>query len=711
MSVLQGFVGSAYSPQSPNVDNQVLMNWYLERSESPRAKVPNCLLPTPGFNGFAILPGADSVCGLFSQNDRTFAVGGGKLYEISRQGVITERVMTTLNKPDPPTVTQSPLTPALATPNTPVITHGGALGTTTYGYQVTALNALGETDGSLVGSSPYGNASLSATNYNQIRWDAVTNATGYKIYRTTPGTPVLVAIVGPGVLTLLDLGAAGTAATAPVSNTTGGVAGTTTYGYKVSATLGLGETVTGPEGITATGPAVLSPSAYNILTWAAIANANGYNIYRTTGGVSPPVLIGSSNTPTFNDVGLPGVPMTPPVADTTGTGVIVDDGTPCSISSSGTVGHQLLIVSGNQAAVFDLDTNALAVVKRGATMGGYIGGYFVILDASESKLWVSELLDGFTWDPTQYAERLAAGDTWLAMAVTFNEVWLFGSQTTEVWVPTGDADTRFAPYTSVFIEQGIIAPGSLARINSTLMWLGQNKEGAGIVWRTNGYTPVQVSTRGIEKALERFAVLADARAFSYTQQGHSFYVLTFPSDDDTWVYDTLTNEWHQRGEWDENQGQFLAYRAQCHTFAFGGLGFGIHLVGDRESGVIASLNLLETEEMDGVRRIRRVRRSPHVANEAHRIFFSNFVLDLEVGLGISSGQGSNPAVMLRYSNDGGKSWSAERWRTAGRQGAWKQRVIWNRCGSGRDRVWELVVTDPIPWRVAAAYFNHDEAAA
>jgi hypothetical protein len=102
--------------------------------------------------------------------------------------------------------------------------------------------------------------------------------------------------------------------------------------------------------------------------------------------------------------------------------------------------------------------------------------------------------------------------------------------------------------------------------------------------------------------------------------------------------------------------------------------------------------------------IRRVRRSPAIMDENRRVFYSSLELDLEPGLG-TSGQGEDPQVMLRLSNDGGKTWGPEMWRSAGKTGEYSRRVRWNRLGAGRRRVFETTMTDPVPWRITAAYLG------
>src|SRR3972149_14181 len=67
--------------------------------------------------------------------------------------------------------------------------------------------------------------------------------------------------------------------------------------------------------------------------------------------------------------------------------------------------------------------------------------------------------------------------------------------------------------------------------------------------------------------------------------------------------------------------------------------------------------------------------------------------------------GSDPQVMLRISNDGGKTWVTEQWRSAGKMGEYHRRVRWNRLGAARRRVFEASVTDPIPWKITGAYLR------
>lgn len=778
----QGFVGSAFNAQSKRLDTQDLWNWYLERATSPAAKSGQALLPCPGFEIFTTLP-TTPVRGLFAQNDRTFAVGGSVLYEVTLQGAYVERGQTTIGNPSAPVITNSPLTPALLPPTVPVVTHGGTLGSTAYGYVITALNALGETTVSPEGQSAFGSATLSGTNWNIISWSAVEHCTGYRIYRITGGfaPPKLLASLASTTLVFHDIGQAGFSVPLPIANTTGGAVGVTTYGYKVTATLGLGESAASPEGLTTTGPSPLTSVNYNIVTWAPVTNARGYKVYRTTGGASPPRLIAEvagGDTITVNDTGQEGEAVTPPSTNTTGTATIMNDGAPVIFCSSGDAGHELFFVSGGFGYCYDLESNVLAPVVQGATSSGFIDSYFVVLDAYTSMLKVSESFDGFQWDPTQVYQRSRAGDKWLAMTVTSNFIWLIGTQTGEVWTGTGAPDSRFTPYNPVFLETGIIAANSLVRVSGdTMMWVAQDKDGAGYVVRTNGYTPEKVSTIAVDHSIQSLGTIVDGYAFSYQQEGHTFYVLTFPATQATWVFDLTTNEWHRRGFWDVNGMQFLAYRPFCHAFAFGAVGFGMNLVGDRASGVIAKMRQpfgrdlggvitrgeVPTGIVNGVNQsfttatvytnlvvylngqrqdsalivphsgtrnfsfvsapatgivvtvdysddrvgsvIRRVRQCPHIADRDQELTFDRLQMDMDRGEGLSEGQGSDPTIMMTYSNDGGNTWGYELWRSAGKQGDFRIQVAWSRLGTAKNRVYKLVVSDPVPWRLVGAWLE------
>jgi hypothetical protein len=385
-------------------------------------------------------------------------------------------------------------------------------------------------------------------------------------------------------------------------------------------------------------------------------------------------------------------------------GVVATNPSQPTMSSNGTAGGQLFVVSGGNGYILTLATNAFVQITDPdfptgqAVQGRFVDSYFIVLRQGTTEWRVSDLLNGLSWAGAMVAQRSFASDIIAALAVTHREVWLLGTQTTEVWYNSG-ASFPFQPITGVFLEEGCGAADSVVNLDNTLYWLSENVNGARKILRAaGGYQPQRISTHAIEFALQGYSTVADARGYGYQDQGHSFYVLTIPSQNVTWVFDSITGLWHERAAWDSVVGDYITQRPQCHAYAFG-----LHLVGDRQSGVIYRQDISLPSDGGGV--IRRQRTMVHLTDELRWAFFSRLTLDLETGLGTPSGQGMNPQVMMRWSNDGARTFGPERWVGAGLQGQYSRRATWTRLGRGRDRVFEIAMSDPIPWRLSNLYLH------
>lgn len=385
----------------------------------------------------------------------------------------------------------------------------------------------------------------------------------------------------------------------------------------------------------------------------------------------------------------------------TNRGTVAVDGNPATICTNGDGGNQLFITSGNNGYNYDLLTNTLTQVLTGAAlMGGELYGYFVAFDAVRDQIRISNLFDGTTWDPTQFLARSIGADPWTAMLVTpYGQIFLPGSQTGQFLYTAGNFPFPFAPDPSGLIEEGIAATFSVKQAAKSPVWLSTNKNGGYQVQRATGFTPQRISTHAVEDKIAGYTRVDDAIGETYEDRGHTFYLLTFPTAQVTWCYDFNTNLWHERGTWIQESNVYNAMRPTFHCFAFNK-----HLMADRASGSIYQMDGAFTSDVNG-RVLRRLRRAPAVQTQHRRLFFPAFEVLLESGLGLNSGQGSNPQVMMRTSNDGGQTWSNERMGSAGKIGVYGQRVkFWN-TGSGRLRVFEISVTDMIPWRITDAYLT------
>lgn len=373
-------------------------------------------------------------------------------------------------------------------------------------------------------------------------------------------------------------------------------------------------------------------------------------------------------------------------------GTVAADDNPAWIASNGQAGYQLFIVSGGSGYIFDLRTSAFTTIGGGfpsaARGAAYLDGYFLTM--SGIAVYASNLNNGTTWSATSKAQRSIASDDLRAFLVDDHKIlWYIGSKTSEPWFDSALSPFAFTPVPSAFMGHGTCAPYSVAKFDNSLFMLGQSESGDRYaVVIGNGYVAQRVSTHAVEQAWRQYATVFDARTWVYTDEGHTFAVVTFPTANATWVYDASTGAWHERGAWNTSRGDFDADVAGCHCFAFGK-----HLVGSRTSSAVYELTM--DVYADGDRPRRWLRRTPHLQDERRRLYYRWVELVADTGVGLTTGKGSDPQACLRLSDDGGRTWGNERWRSLGAQGAYRTRVRWNRLGQARDRVFEISGTDPV----------------
>ena len=388
-------------------------------------------------------------------------------------------------------------------------------------------------------------------------------------------------------------------------------------------------------------------------------------------------------------------------------GTVAVDANPAVITSNGDGGGQLFLTSGYAGYCFDLTSSAFTtVLDTGATTCDFLDGYILVLDVPNSVLKISNFEDATTFQSTQFAQRTAGADRWVALKVVHTDIWLLGSQTSEVWYDAGTFPFPFAPRPGAFLQQGCAAGFSLAQVNSTLIWLAHNEQGAGMVVMANGYAPQRISTHPIDYALQSYPTISDAVAFSYQQIGHAFYVLVLPTAGATWAYDAVTNLWHARGTWNARTSQYDAYRVQTHCATVNNL----HLVGDRLTGAIYRLNAEVCTEVDGTG-IRRQRRFRAMADNqsGHYLFYRNLQIDAQTGVGLATGQGSDPQLQISWSRDSGYTWAATQWTSLGAQGQYAYRaMIRGILGRARNLVIDLVCSEPVPFRLIQGFVDVEE---
>ena len=365
---------------------------------------------------------------------------------------------------------------------------------------------------------------------------------------------------------------------------------------------------------------------------------------------------------------------------------------PVSIADSGI---QIFIAAGANGYVYTESTNTFAKITdpdfAGATTVCYIDGYFAFNQPDSQIIWVTDILNATVINPLAFAAAESSPDKVIAVVNNNREVWVFGQGTTEVWYDAALTPFPLAPLQGAYNEVGCVAPFSIAKLDNSLFWLGADPRGYGIVYRNQGYTAKRVSTHAVEYAIQSYGDITDAVAYTYQQEGHAFYVLNFPSANKTWVYDVATGAWHERASW--LNGSFVRHRGQCQ------MNFNSEtIVGDYENGNLYAFDLDVYADNGAVQKwVRSWRPLPPNQNNLKRTAQHTLQLTCESGVGLNLGQGYDPQVMLRWSDDGGHTWSNEHWISMGKIGEYGYRAIWRRLGMTtklRDRIYEVSGTDP-----------------
>lgn len=383
----------------------------------------------------------------------------------------------------------------------------------------------------------------------------------------------------------------------------------------------------------------------------------------------------------------------------TALGTIDFGSTPVSMSDNGLA---ILIVDGtSNGYCIDLATNSFSLVLGqagafyGSTRVDFVDTFFLLNRPGTNQWYVS--LSNVTFanltgtispdttaaafDPLDIAAKNGNPDPIQAVIVMHREPWLIGTETAEVWYNSGAAPFTFAELPGVFVEHGSAAPYSICKQDLSVYWLSQDKQGNRQVLTGNQYIAKRVSTHSIEQIFSTYNVISDAIGFTYQQLGHTFYVLTFPSANATWVYDVAEDLWHER-VWLDTDGNENRIRANTCAAVYG-----IVVVGDWQTGALYQWDL--TNFTDNGVPISRRRSWPDIQIEDRRVEHTRLVIDMAVGEILDTPISSQPLISMRYSDNYGKTWGNPRTYSLGATGEYNRSVLFTQLGQSRNRVYEL----------------------
>lgn len=354
-------------------------------------------------------------------------------------------------------------------------------------------------------------------------------------------------------------------------------------------------------------------------------------------------------------------------------------------------GTQLMIVDGTYGYILTFATDVLAqIVDAGfpanPTSVTFLKLRFVVTSDGTGQYQWSDINDGTSWPALNFATEESNPDNLIRVIADNGQLVLFGEFTTGFAGPTGSDDpaAAFGPIGAAAIEFGLASRNSLDKFDESLIFLGKNRLGGVQVCTLRGYTREPVSSADIGTIFSKYSGLESATGFSFRHDDHSFYQINFTAENVSWRYDGKTGDWTKAESSGGRHRAELQVNHQNHSY-----------VTDYETG---SLYLFDPDSLtdNGATITRKFIGRHLMTGNVSR--FAEIWLDMEMGIGTSTGQGANPQLMMRVSKDGGKTWGNERWADIGRSGAYRGRATFRRLGrSAESGVWtfEFTVTDPV----------------
>ena len=415
------------------------------------------------------------------------------------------------------------------------------------------------------------------------------------------------------------------------------------------------------------------------------------------------------------------------------------------IGANGVGGNQLIILDGVNGYIYNILTNVFEVIPQGAnnfpsnpTQVTCLDGYFIITNDSMT-FWCSDIFAGDVYQGLSFASANAAPDNIQTPVSLFQQLILIKENTTEFWYDAGVATLLGCPfqrYPAAVYDFGTPAPNSVARGNNTIFFLSTQRTANGSsfigVAELNGYQPVPISTPAITYFISQSTDISQCFGYCYSEDGHTFYVLTNPIDNWTLVYDATMKSWHEWSYYSGDPNAVNRHIGNCYSSINGK-----HYVGSYLDSSIYQIS--NNFYNDNENPIISIRTAPHQfdKDEFENIFIDRMIIDIEGGVGDNSytiiddtnviyangmyyadgtydagavisttlPPGANPMATLSWSKDFGHSWSNEYPASMGKIGEYSRKLYWRRLGYGKDKVFKLTMTAPVKKIVLGAYLR------
>lgn len=302
----------------------------------------------------------------------------------------------------------------------------------------------------------------------------------------------------------------------------------------------------------------------------------------------------------------------------------------------------------------------------------YADGYIVWQVQDSEQFFISALDNALSYDAADITSVEGFPDNLVGMVNDHRELQCYSERSVEIYYNSGALAFPFERQGNAFIERGCFDRDSIVKLDNSVTFMGEDR----VIYTLVGYQPQRISTHWVEHELRAATY---ARAWTYTQEGHKFYVIEH--DGGTLVFDFSTGAWHKRASWDSS-----FWRCNGSIEAYDRL-----LLSDRTNGKLY-IPSLDVHTEDGETIAMEIQ-LPTIEAGRERATMYAFEVVCETGVGNSDA--TDPQIMLTYSDDNGYRWSNEMWRSLGQVGEYRTRAIWRKLGQFRQRQMKLRITDAV----------------
>lgn len=278
----------------------------------------------------------------------------------------------------------------------------------------------------------------------------------------------------------------------------------------------------------------------------------------------------------------------------------------------------------------------------------------------------------------------------------FNQtIYRFGVETLEPWYNSGVGSPPIDRIDGQQENIGLAAINSVANTDNYVYWLGDDKS----VYRIKGNTSEKISDDALSNFIETAERVDDAIGFTLTIQGQDFYILTFPSANITFALNSALGSqgWFNLSSTTQNS----VYSATSSVNVYGKTYIA-------NGGKWLTLEIDEyTQDSDVTLRKRTTSelQAKDFNLNSDSMVMSRLTLDVEQGVGLVTGQGSVPRIMVEVSIDSGRTFPHVAWMELGRLGEHTLRTEVDLIARGQSFIFRLNMSDPVPLTIKGAWLK------